>query len=77
MHFRFTPRNSTRALVAANLVSITALAGAQQNLPEVQVIGTRSAPPAISRETPAVTESIEREQITQSINASDAEDVLK
>ena len=48
-----------------------------QTIPEVVVTGTRSVPPAIARETPAVTESVEREQIAQSINASDSEDVLK
>ncbi len=64
------------ALMPEN-VRAQAATPAPQSMPEVVVTGTRSVPATIPRETPAVTESIEREQIAQTINASDAEDVLK
>ncbi len=69
--------SSPAAMLALLLLAPPGPLQAQPALPEILVTGERSLTPAVSRETPATTETIEREQIRQTINASDAQDALK
>ena len=65
------------AIPGVSLAQAAGSAGPPAVLPEVRVTPERELRAAPPRELPAVTESVDREQIRQSINAADAEDTLK